>query len=111
MYQGVGTCAALPEAIQTTMVSPTARMTPSMTAAKMPLTAAGSTYVDDRLRELEELVLGIPNPPLPEVPVGADEDENVEVKETPVYGIVAYARVKVVALSAKRFKDGVVSRS
>jgi seryl-tRNA synthetase len=30
--------------------------------------------------ELDQLLLGIPNPPLPDVPVGPDEDHNVEIK-------------------------------
>ena len=41
LYQGEGIWAALPEAIHTTIVSPITRMMPRMTAAAMPLLAAG----------------------------------------------------------------------
>ena len=43
LNHGEGIRAAFPEAIHTTIVSPTARMTPRITAARMPLRAAGTT--------------------------------------------------------------------
>ena len=43
LYHGSGTRAAFPEAIQTTIVSPTARITPKITAVKIPLIDAGIT--------------------------------------------------------------------